>query len=138
MGRINLARVLVGGFIAGLIINASEFVLNVMVIEEQMNAAMAALNQPPIAPSMIIWFVLFELRVRLHSGLDVCRHPAAPWRRIDDRHLRRDPVLGPGVPLSESVLLRDEPVPAKPDRSDDDVATGRDRCRRSRRSVGLY
>jgi hypothetical protein len=60
MGRINLARVLVGGFIAGLIINASEFVLNVMVIEEQMNAAMAALNQPPIAPSMIIWFVLFS------------------------------------------------------------------------------
>ncbi len=60
MGRINLARVLVGGFIAGLIINASEFVLNAMVIEEQMNAAMAALNQPPIAPSMIVWFVLFS------------------------------------------------------------------------------
>ena len=82
MGRINLARVLVGGFIAGLIINASEFVLNVMVIEDQMNAAMAALNQPPIAPSMIIWFVLFSfgfgfilvwtyaaIRPRLGAGL---------------------------------------------------------------------
>ncbi len=60
MGRINLARVLVGGFIAGLIINASEFVLNVMVIEEEMNAAMAALNRPPIDPSMIVWFVILS------------------------------------------------------------------------------
>jgi len=60
MGRINLARVLVGGFVAGIIINVSEFVLNTMVVEEEMNAAMAALNKPPIDPSMIVWFVLLS------------------------------------------------------------------------------
>ena len=60
MGRINLARVLIGGFIAGIIINASEFVLNTMVVEEEMTAAMAALNKPPVDPSMIIWFVIFS------------------------------------------------------------------------------
>jgi hypothetical protein len=60
MGRINFARVLIGGFIAGIIINASEFVLNTYVVAEQNTAALAALNKPPIDPSIVIWFVLFS------------------------------------------------------------------------------
>ncbi len=60
MGRINLGRVLIGGFIAGIIINFGEFILNGVLLEEEMNAAMAALNKPPIDPSMIIWFVLLS------------------------------------------------------------------------------
>ena len=60
MGRINFARVLIGGFIAGIIINASEFVLNTYVVAEEMTAAMASLNKPPIDPSMVIWFVLLS------------------------------------------------------------------------------
>jgi len=60
MNRINLGRVLIGGLLAGVIINLSEFVLNGILLEEEMNAAMAALNRPPIAPSMIIWFVLIS------------------------------------------------------------------------------
>lgn len=60
MGRINLGRVLIGGFVAGIIINFGEYILNAVLIEEEMNAAMAALNQPPIAPSMMIWFVLLS------------------------------------------------------------------------------
>ena len=60
MGRINFARVLVGGLFAGVIINASEYVLNEMVVREQMEAALAALNKPPVDPSMIIWFVILS------------------------------------------------------------------------------
>ena len=60
MGRINLGRVLIGGFIAGIIINFGEFILNGVLLEEEMNAAMAALNKPPIDPSMIIWFVVLS------------------------------------------------------------------------------
>ena len=60
MSRINLGRVLIGGLLAGVIINAGEFVLNGVLLAEEMNAAMAALNRPPIAPAMIIWFVLFS------------------------------------------------------------------------------
>ena len=60
MSRINLGRVLIGGLLAGVIINLSEFVLNGILLEEEMNAAMAALNRPPIAPSMIIWFVIIS------------------------------------------------------------------------------
>ena len=60
MGRINLGRVVIGGLLAGLIINISEFVLNGLLLAEEMNAAMAALNKPPIAPGMIVWFVLLS------------------------------------------------------------------------------
>jgi hypothetical protein len=60
MSRINLGRVLIGGLVAGVIINVGEFILNGVLLEEEMNAAMAALNRPPINPSMIIWFVLFS------------------------------------------------------------------------------
>ncbi len=42
MGRINMGRVIVGGLLAGLIVNISEFVLNTMVIGLDMEAAMKA------------------------------------------------------------------------------------------------
>ena len=58
MGRINLGRVVIGGLLAGLLINISEFVLNGVVFAEDMNAAMAALNKPPVDNTMIVWFVL--------------------------------------------------------------------------------
>ena len=59
MGQINLGRVVIGGLLAGLIINVGEFILNGLLLEAQMNAAMAALNKPPINPNMIMWFVVF-------------------------------------------------------------------------------
>ena len=59
MSRINLGRVAIGGLLAGLIINVGEFILNGVLLEEEMNAAMAALNKPPVDSSMIVWFVLF-------------------------------------------------------------------------------
>ena len=60
MGRINLGRVLIGALLAGVIINISEVVLNVVVIgEERMKAAMAAINKPPVDPSMVVWFIVF-------------------------------------------------------------------------------
>ena len=58
MGSINLGRVMFGGLLAGALINVSEFILNGVVYAEEMNAAMAALNKPPIANSMVVWFVL--------------------------------------------------------------------------------
>ena len=58
MGRISLGRVAAGGLLAGLIVNIGEFVLNGLLIAEDMTAAMAALNKPPIDDRMIVWFVL--------------------------------------------------------------------------------
>jgi pimeloyl-ACP methyl ester carboxylesterase len=59
MGKINLGRVLMGGLLAGLIINIGEFIFNGLLFVEEMNAAMAALNKPPVDASMIVWFVVF-------------------------------------------------------------------------------
>lgn len=58
MSRINLGRVGIGGLVAGLIINFGEFILNGVLLAEEMTAAMAALNKPPVDERMIMWFVL--------------------------------------------------------------------------------
>jgi hypothetical protein len=59
MSRINFGRVAIGGLLAGLIIVFGEFILNGVLLAEQMTAAMAAINKPPVDNSMIVWFVLF-------------------------------------------------------------------------------
>jgi hypothetical protein len=63
MSSINMGRVVVGGLVAGLLINVSEFVLNAVVLADDMNAAMAALNRPPIDNGMIVWFVLLAFGI---------------------------------------------------------------------------
>jgi pimeloyl-ACP methyl ester carboxylesterase len=63
MSSINMGRVVVGGLVAGLVINVSEFVLNAVVLADDMNAAMAALNRPPIDNGMIVWFVLLAFGI---------------------------------------------------------------------------
>lgn len=47
MGKINWVRVILGGLLAGLIINIGEYVLNELIIKKDWEAAMEALNQPP-------------------------------------------------------------------------------------------
>ena len=63
MGRINLGRVLIGGLVAGVIINISEFILNGVLLFDEMTAAMAAINKPPVDSIMIMWFVLLGLGI---------------------------------------------------------------------------
>lgn len=58
MGRVNAGRVVLGGVLAGLIINLSEFVLNTYVLGADMAAAMKSMNRPPIDNQMIVWFVI--------------------------------------------------------------------------------
>jgi hypothetical protein len=56
---INVARVVIGGIVAGLVINASEFILNTAVLGSEMNAMMARLNLPPVGgPGMAVFTVL--------------------------------------------------------------------------------
>lgn len=58
MGKINSARVFLGGLLAGLVINIGEYILNVPVLGAQWDAAMQALNRPPIGGNQIVWFVI--------------------------------------------------------------------------------
>ena len=59
MGKINLGRVILGGLLAGLVINVSEAVLNMGVIAAPMDEVLRARNLPPMNnTSMTVWIVL--------------------------------------------------------------------------------
>ncbi len=57
MAKINMGRVILGGLLAGLVLNIGEFLLNEPILGKQWVAAMEALNLPPIGGSAIGWFV---------------------------------------------------------------------------------
>ena len=58
MRGINVARVVIGGLLAGLVVNIGEFVFNGVLFGADMEAAVARLNLPPIGPSAITVFVV--------------------------------------------------------------------------------
>ena len=57
MSQINYGGVLKGGLVAGLIINISEFILNVPVAGAQMDAELAALDLPAVGGGAVAVFV---------------------------------------------------------------------------------
>ncbi|MGH2349284.1 MAG: hypothetical protein ACRDFT_07470 [bacterium] len=60
MGKINLKGVIVGGLLAGVVLNAFDFILYGMVLKDDITAAMQALGKPPISGSMVLWFVFLD------------------------------------------------------------------------------
>jgi hypothetical protein len=58
MGKINLGRVILGGLVAGLVINFGEFILNGLILARQLEDAMRALNKPIIGNEAIALFVI--------------------------------------------------------------------------------
>src|SRR5688572_21312095 len=57
MHSVNTSRVLLGGLVAGLVINVSEFVLNGLVLANDWTAAMTALGKPgEMTPAQIAGF----------------------------------------------------------------------------------
>ena len=74
MGKINVARVILGGLLAGLIINISEFILNLYVIAEESNAIMERLGLPEVGTNQIAVFVVMAFAlgivvIFLYAGL---------------------------------------------------------------------
>lgn len=74
MSQINVGGVVKGGLAAGVVMNISEFVLNVPVAGDQMNAELAARNLPPVATNQIavfvaLTFVLGLLTVWLYAAI---------------------------------------------------------------------
>src|SRR5712692_1656927 len=60
MGKINWTRVILGGLVAGLIINLFEFVLNALLLEKDWANTMTALGKPGELPGTAI--MLFNVR----------------------------------------------------------------------------
>lgn len=75
MGRINMAKVVVGGLLAGLLINVSEFFFNGVLFAEDMAAAMQALGKGMEMGTrqMVVWlvygFVLGILAVWVYAAI---------------------------------------------------------------------
>ena len=63
MGKINWARVLLGGLLAGVIVNIFEYVMNVVVFGREWEAAMKAVGQqtPPNAALYVVWGFLMGI-----------------------------------------------------------------------------
>lgn len=60
MGKINTGRLILGGIVAGILVNVSETVLNAVVLNDRWAAAMKALGKPMTAmdPSaMVVWII---------------------------------------------------------------------------------
>ena len=60
MGKINVSRVIVGGLVAGLVLNVFDFVNFGIVFKADYDSAMRALNKPVVSNNMIMWFVALD------------------------------------------------------------------------------
>jgi hypothetical protein len=65
MGRINLGRVILGGIVAGIIINVFEFVLNGVLLANQWIDLMVSINRPALGSSGIVEYNIFGFVVGL-------------------------------------------------------------------------
>ncbi len=68
----NYARIVLGGLVAGLVLNVGEFVLNEVLLKEQMAEMFRRFNIPPpsgsfIAVAVILTFLLGVLMVMLYA-----------------------------------------------------------------------
>ena len=63
MGKINLGRVVLGGLLAGLVLNVFDWAVNGLWLANDWNAAMKALGKSEMSGSLIMWFVVADFLV---------------------------------------------------------------------------
>jgi uncharacterized membrane protein len=60
MGKVNLSRVILGGIVAGIIVNVSEGLLHNMVMKTQFEEALKALGKtPPHSGTALFWWLVW-------------------------------------------------------------------------------
>ena len=75
MGKINMGRVILGGLVAGIVIDVFEGVLNGVVLADQWTAYMSSIGKPPaFSVGQLVWFNLIGLfygilTVRLYAAI---------------------------------------------------------------------
>ena len=60
MGKINLKGVIIGGLVAGVVLNVVDFVLFGVILKDQMAAMMQAMGKPPMATNTMIWYTFLD------------------------------------------------------------------------------
>ena len=136
MGRINVGRVLLGGLLAGLVINISETILNVVVAGQAMEDGTGARNLPPVGGSaiggfVVITFLVGIVTVWLYAAIRP-RFGPGPGTAV---------IAGTGrlvlrVPASERGHGADGNPSSESDGAGHGVGTGGDRPGVDRRGVG--
>ena len=58
MGNVNIGRVILGGLVAGLVVNLGEYVFNTFLYAQQNRDMLAKLGLPDINGQMVLWLVL--------------------------------------------------------------------------------
>ena len=111
MEGINFGRVVVGGLLAGLIINIGEFILNVPLIGAEFEEVVTSMNREPPGDSAIMIFVLMGFALAHLGGVALRRDPSAPRRRRENRSLCRLNGLGAGLSLPEFEFHGDGLLP---------------------------
>jgi hypothetical protein len=61
MSQINWGRVILGGILAGVIIDASEFLINGVILQKDWSASLAKLNLPDVSTNAIVNFNIIGL-----------------------------------------------------------------------------
>lgn len=60
MAKINLGRVIMGGLLAGVVLNVGEYILNQPILGDEWEAAMRALNLEPASGSAVALYVIWS------------------------------------------------------------------------------
>jgi len=60
MSQINMRKVIIGGLVAGVVLNVVDTVLYGVVLKDDMAAAMTAMNRPAMTNAQIPWFVFLD------------------------------------------------------------------------------
>jgi hypothetical protein len=58
MGKINIAGIVKGGLLAGLVINIGGSIQNELVMKDQWDAALQSLNRAPISGASALWLIV--------------------------------------------------------------------------------
>ena len=92
MTKINIVRVILGGLLAGLVLNIGEFLVNGLILGEQWAAVTAARNLPPMsggamASLVVLNFVVGIAIVWLYAAIRP-RYGAGPKTAIDRKSTR--------------------------------------------------
>jgi len=61
MGKINLGRVILGGIVAGIIINLGEYLLNGVILSDQWTDLMKSINRPVLDVTHVGYFMALGL-----------------------------------------------------------------------------
>ncbi len=85
MNKINLVRVVLGGLVAGVIINVFEFLLNGVLLADTWPVVMKSINRPALGVTEIVYFNIFAFVQGLAAVMDLCRDPAALRHRARHR-----------------------------------------------------